>query len=66
MKTMMLTPGTKLGPYEIIERIGAGGMGEVYRAHDSRVGRDGIKISSEPIFRFNHIEPAVDMEEDSS
>lgn len=37
---MTLTPGTKLGPYEVLSAIGAGGMGEVYRAHDSRLGRD--------------------------
>jgi len=36
---MALTPGTKLGPYEIQSLIGAGGMGEVYRAHDSRLNR---------------------------
>src|SRR5271154_88187 len=45
---MPLSPGTKLGPYEITARIGAGGMGEVYRARDPRVGRDvAIKISAE-------------------
>jgi len=44
----VLTPGTQLGPYEIVAAIGAGGMGEVYRARDARLGRDvAIKVSSE-------------------
>jgi hypothetical protein len=34
-----MLPGTKLGPYEIIEPVGRGGMGEVYRAHDARLRR---------------------------
>src|SRR5246127_6017304 len=42
---MALAPGTKLGPYEVVAPIGAGGMGEVYRAKDARLDRDvAIKI----------------------
>src|SRR5467141_1989830 len=37
---MALPPGTKLGPYEIVAQLGAGGMGEVYRARDTRLERD--------------------------
>src|SRR5258708_1528082 len=40
-----MTPGDKLGPYEILAPIGAGGMGEVYRARDSKLNREvAIKV----------------------
>jgi serine/threonine protein kinase len=42
---MAILPGARLGPYEILSAIGAGGMGEVYRAHDSKLARDvAIKV----------------------
>ena len=37
---MPLTSGTRLGPYEVIAPLGAGGMGEVYRARDTKLNRD--------------------------
>src|SRR3990172_2512584 len=42
---MVVTVGTRLGPYEIVAPLGAGGMGEGYRAQDTRLGRDvAIKV----------------------
>src|ERR1700683_1444455 len=45
---MPLSPGDRLGPYEIVSAIGKGGMGEVWRARDPRLGRDvAIKVSAQ-------------------
>ena len=49
---MALAAGTKIGPYEIVAPLGAGGMGEVYRAKDTRLGRDvAIKVLPEGLAR---------------
>src|SRR5579862_9758892 len=57
---MSLNTGTKLGPYEIVSMVGAGGMGEVYRARDSRLKRDvavkvlpkAVSLDAERLRRF--------------
>src|SRR6476660_4946141 len=57
---MALSAGTRLGPYEIVAQIGAGGMGEVYRARDTRLDRhvaikilpDGVAQDPERLARF--------------
>ena len=66
---MSLAAGTKLGPYEIVAPLGAGGMGEVYRARDPRLQRDvAIKVLAsfvthdpDRLRRFETWEPMRDL-----
>jgi eukaryotic-like serine/threonine-protein kinase len=52
---MALAPGTRLGPYEILAAVGAGGMGEIYRARDTRLDRAvALSIDSATARVFSH------------
>ena len=60
---MPLAPGTRLGSYEVAAPLGAGGMGEVYRARDTRLGRD-VAIKALPALFAQDPERVARLERD--
>jgi hypothetical protein len=60
---MSLAPGTRIGSYEVISMVGAGGMGEVYRARDVKLNRVIAFDSLEPILIPTHLLPRTESEE---
>ena len=59
---MSLTPGTTLGPYEVVAEIGKGGMGEVYRARDTKLDWDVARLVGllrESVHEADRVAPKV-------
>ncbi len=59
-----ITPGVRLGPYEVIERVGAGGMGEVYRARDTRLNRS-VALKILPPAAARHVDARARLEREA-
>ena len=54
LRALVIAAGSRLGPYEVLSALGAGGMGEVYRAKDTKLGRDvALKVLTEEFFQDN-------------